>query len=228
MSTPHIWRRHPDANTTAVAAADYLAARIRTLVDKQGLCRIALPGGRTPAHCLQRLSGYALPWSQLHCYLGDERCLPVGDEARNDSMLADSLWSRAAIPAANIHPIPAELGPVDAARAYTAVIEAAGRIDIALLGMGEDGHTASLFPGNRALSLKEPAVPVFDAPKPPPQRVSLSIPTLQGAVERIVLITGAGKADALRRVKAGEPLPVNLIGPLLGFTDAAADPPAPD
>ncbi len=225
MSPSHQWRRLADADAVAEAAAAYLAQRIRTHVDAHGICHLALPGGTTPARCLAQLASLALPWQQVHCYLGDERCLPPGDPERNDTMLAESLWSRVAIPAANIHPIAAELGPTEGARRYCPVIENAGRIDIALLGMGEDGHTASLFPDNPALALTAPVVPVFDAPKPPPERVSLSIQTLRDSGERIVLVTGSSKAAALRRVKAGDPLPVNLIGPLCGFCDAAADPP---
>jgi len=224
MTSPHQWRRHADAEASAEAAAAYLAARIEAVITAHGVCHMALPGGRTPARCLEMLSTYSLPWTRLHCYLGDERCLPAGDEARNDTMLQACFWSRVLIPESNIHPIPAELGAAAAAEAYVPIIEAVGRLDIALLGMGEDGHTASLFPDNPALSLRTPVVPVFNAPKPPAERVSLSIPTLRAAHERIVLITGAGKAEALRRVKAGEPLPVNMIGPLLGFTDVHADP----
>ena len=88
--------------------------------------------------------------------------------------------------------------------------------------MGEDGHTASLFPGNAALDDTRPAVPVHHAPKPPPERVSLGLTTLQSAGERIVLVTGQDKRDALQRIGAGERLPITMAGPLLWFIDAGA------
>ncbi len=116
----------------------------------------------------------------------------------------------------------AELGPEQAALLYTRELEAAGPLEIIVLGMGEDGHTASLFPGNAALADTRPAVPVHAAPKPPPERVSLGLVTLRAAAERVVLVAGQDKHDALQRVQAGEQLPVAMAGPSLWFIDAAA------
>lgn len=218
----HDWQIHPDAAAVARAAADHLSARILAILAEKDLCHVALPGGTTPAACLRLLAEKDLPWDRIHWYLGDERCLPVGDPERNDTMIRDCLWSRAAIPADNCHPIPAELGPEVAAAAYSRLIEDINPLDIVLLGMGEDGHTASLFPGNAGLARTDSAIPVFESPKPPPQRVSLSIPALQAAHERIVLITGEGKRDAVRAIRAGQDLPINQVGPLLCLADQAA------
>jgi 6-phosphogluconolactonase len=218
----HEYRFCTDAEALARGAADHLAMRIRACLDRQTLCHVALPGGRTPARCLALLAQAKLPWRRVHWYLGDERCYPAGHAGRNDVMLETELWSRIGAPAGNRHPIAAELGAEVAAERYAEQIRAAGRLDIVLLGMGEDGHTASLFPDNAALADPRPVVAVHDAPKPPPERVSLGLVTLRDAAERIVLVSGRDKRDALRRVQAGAMLPVNRIGTLLWFIDAEA------
>jgi 6-phosphogluconolactonase len=218
----HHWHIHPDTDALANAAAAFVAERIQAVLAERDSCHIALPGGSTPAACLRLLAEHDLPWQRIHWYLGDERCVPRGDEQRNDRMIEAVLWSRIAAPEENCHRIRAELGPRDGASDYAELIQQAGKLDIVLLGMGEDGHTASLFPGNTALEHIEAAVPVSDAPKPPPERVSLSIGTLQAASVRVLLTAGASKRAALQQVKAGEPLPVNQLGELEIFCDEAA------
>jgi len=218
----YTWRVHPDPAEAATACAAHLAERIIAVLDTRERCHVALPGGSTPAACLSRLAELPLPWSRVHWYLGDERCLPRGDAGRNDHMIEQHLWNAINAPGANIHPIPAELGAEPAARIYAEVIDAIDRLDIVLLGMGEDGHTASLFPDNPALDDPGSVVPVHRAPKPPPERVSLGISTLRSAAERVVLATGPGKRGAIKQVKADAPLPINRIGPLHWFVDRAA------
>lgn len=218
----HHWHIYHDPQELAQAAADLLAARIWTILDDLDDCHIALPGGSTPAACLTLLAARDLPWGRIHWYLGDERCLPLDDPQRNDTLVRDCLWDPAGVPEENRHPIRAELGAVAAAQDYSERLCQLGHLDVVLLGMGEDGHTASLFPDNPALALTDAAVPVFEAPKPPPQRVSLSIPTIQAASLRVALITGAGKADAVTRMRAGEGLPINRVGELVILADRAA------
>lgn len=212
----------PDAEAVAQATADFLSARINACVEEKQSCHVALPGGATPARCLRLLSARKLPWHGVHWYLGDERCFPVGHQERNDSMITQQLWSRIQMPDENRHPIPAELGPDMAAAKYSALINRIDRLDIAVLGMGEDGHTASLFPGNPALDDRRAVVPVYHAPKPPAERVSLSLATFQSAVLRVVMVTGQNKREALNRVRRGEQLPVNRIGPSCWFVDDSA------
>ncbi len=216
------FRTYPDAEAVAQAAADFLSDEIAACVKDKGVCHVALPGGGTPARCLELLSARQLPWNSIHWYLGDERCYPEGHPQRNDSMIARQLWSKIATPAKNLHPIPAELGPDLAAEKYSELILQLGRLDIVVLGMGEDGHTASLFPHNTALQDRRPVVPVFDAPKPPAQRVSLSLATIQSAFQRVVLVSGSAKREALTQVREGIQLPVKLIGPSHWFVDNAA------
>lgn len=218
----HHWHIHPDTDALAQAAAEFVAERIQAVLAERDSCHIALPGGDTPAACLRLLAGHDLPWPRIHWYLSDERCVPEGDALRNDRMIDETLWSRIAAPEENCHRIRAELGPRDGASDYAEMIQQAGKLDIVLLGMGEDGHTASLFPGNAALEHIEAAVPVCHAPKPPAERVSLGILTLQTAGLRVLLTAGAAKRDALQAIRAGEPLPVNRIGELEIFCDQAA------
>jgi 6-phosphogluconolactonase len=116
----------------------------------------------------------------------------------------------------------AELGAEKAAEAYQTRIEAFEALDIVILGMGEDGHTASLFPNNIALTEQSSVVPVFNAPKPPSERVSLSLQTLRKTTTRIVLAPGSGKKEALQKLNKGELLPIGLIGPKHWFLDRAA------
>src|SRR5258708_1037327 len=122
---------------------------------------------------------------------------------------------------ATVHRIPAELGPDEAAGLYSHVVAAVAPLDIVVLGVGEDGHTASLFPGHPALEASGLAVGIRDAPKPPPQRVTLTLPVLQSARRVIILATGAGKADAVARAKRGE-VPSGMIAGARWLLDRAA------
>jgi len=215
-----------DPQAVAVAAADYLCQQIKNCVAEKGQCHVVLPGGSTPAYCLELLAQKSLPWKNIHWYPGDERCLPVGHVDRNDTMMVDRLFSQQ--PQAvthvdkNFHPMPAELGALAGAELYAKLIAAIPGLDIAVLGMGEDGHTASLFPENVALNDPRCVVPVFDAPKPPAERISVGLMQLKSAAECIVIATGKSKYAALTQVKHGEPLPVSLVEPDVCFVDQAA------
>lgn len=206
----------------AESAAHYILLKINACLEIQPRCRVALPGGSTPALCLQLLAKLDVPWGRVDWYLGDERCLPVGDAERNDSMINEQLFSHGLISNAHFYPIKAELGADRAAADYALLFDDFAALDIVILGMGEDGHTASLFPHNPALDDKRAVVPVFNAPKPPPERVSLSLPTLSAADNRIILVAGKDKQAALAGVQAGEKLPVNCIGDSTWFVDKAA------
>ena len=218
----HRWHVYPSKEETIQAVTDFLANKITDVLDKKPACYVALPGGNTPAPCLQKLAGMSFPWERIHWYLGDERCFPVGHPERNDTMIRNNFWSSLRAPEENFHVMPTELGPEKAAEIYAKTIDAIGALDIAFLGMGEDGHTASLFPGNAALTLEDSAVPVFNAPKPPPERVSLSRDTLKAAGTRIVLTMGASKQDAIQQIKDAAELPINTIGDIDWYVDTQA------
>ncbi len=216
----HQWFIYPDFDQAAKAAADFIAEKIAESVQNNGICHFVLPGGNTPARCLGYLAAKELQWDRVHWYPGDERCLPAGDAGRNDAMLEKQFWSR--LPQAHVHPIPAELGPEKAADVYRETISAIDCFDIAFLGMGEDGHTASLFPNNRALHDVRSVVPVYGSPKAPDERVSLSLGTLSRARSRVVLTAGAEKSAVIVRVKNDEALPINMLGDINWFVDALA------
>jgi 6-phosphogluconolactonase len=213
---------YTDAEAVAQAAADYLLQQITNCVAEKGLCHVVLPGGSTPARCLELLAEKPLPWENIHWYPGDERCLPVGHSERNDTMIKHKLLSQTENISKNFHPIPAELGPEQGAEKYAALLDAIHGIDIVILGMGEDGHTASLFPGNVALENKHSAVPVFDAPKLPLERVSIGLNVLRTAGERVVIATGKEKYKIMQKIKEGSILPVALVEPDVWFVDKDA------
>ncbi len=219
----HCYNIYKNPEAVAKAATNYLSQQIELCIADKDVCHVALPGGGTPARCLELLSAKTLAWEKIHWYLGDERCYPIGHSERNDSMINDKLWSRVTIPQQNQHIIHAELGAEDAAQQYTKLLHSVGALDIVLLGMGEDGHTASLFPGNPALDDERTVVPVFNAPKPPAERVTLGLSTLKQAGQRIALVTGIGKRDAMHQIKAGAALPINQIGMIHWYLDQAAD-----
>ena len=216
----HKWHISKDFEEASQAAADFIVKKIQHSLQTNNSCHIVLPGGNTPAKSLELLAKENLPWEKIHWYLGDERCYPIGYEERNDVMLEKNLWSHLAV--ANVHVIPAELGADVAANLYREVISSIDSFDIVFLGMGEDGHTASLFPGNKALADTRSVVPVFDAPKEPAERVSLSLATLKRAETRMVLACGESKAEMLVRIKQGEDFPVNSIGNIDWFIDQQA------
>lgn len=204
------------ARRIAELAAQAIAAR--------GVFRLALAGGETPRRCYEKLRELAVDWAHVQIYFGDERCLPSGDAGRNDSIVRDALLEHIAIPPANIHAIPAELGAQEAAARYAAGLAGIVPLDLVLLGIGEDGHTASLFPGNRATENAALVVPVFDAPKPPAERVSLGIGALIAARQKLFLVAGAGKREALERILRGESLPAARVANAEWHLDRAALP----
>lgn len=161
----HKWFVYEEFKQASAAAAEFLATHISACIKKNGICNVILPGGNTPADCLSLLAQQKLPWSQVNWYLSDERCYPSGHADRNDFMLEQNLWSH--LPEPNIYRIPTEFGVEEAARIYRGIVKSIDRFDIAFLGMGEDGHTASLFPGNEALQDTRSVIPVYDSPKAP-------------------------------------------------------------
>ncbi|MDO9052949.1 MAG: 6-phosphogluconolactonase [Gallionella sp.] len=215
---------HDDAEVLSTAVARRIAALAAEAIAARGVFHLALAGGETPRRCYEKLRHHTLDWKHVHLYFGDERCLPDGDASRNDSMARAALLNHVTPPQANIHCIPAELGAIEAAASYALELESAGKLDMVLLGMGEDGHTASLFPGNPANAIMEAAVPVFNAPKPPAERVSLSMGTLNAARNKLFLVAGAGKREALEQIMRGVALPAAQISKAEWHLDRAALP----
>jgi 6-phosphogluconolactonase len=184
-------------------------------IKERGEFLIVLSGGNTPRGVYRLLRKQSADWSRWNVYFGDERCLPADDAGRNSTMAADEWLDHVQIPKNRVHPIPAELGATAAALAYAETLRHVSEFDLVLLGLGDDGHTASLFPGHDwGTSRDAPAVlAVFNAPKPPPERVSLSATRLSRTRETLFLITGDDKRDAVARWRAGENIPPRAIRP---------------
>jgi len=205
------WQVLDDADAVAAQTVQRILQSASRAIAERKRFSIVLAGGRTLEAAYRLLVGADTDWSRWQVYFGDERCLPTDDTERNSVMAGRALLDSVAIPAANIHPIRAELGAQAAAGAYESVVEAALPFDLVLLGIGEDGHTASLFPGQQHPA-GQLVHPVHNSPKPPPDRVSLSVRALSESREVLIVATGAGKRDAIRAWQAGEAVPVGEIG----------------
>jgi len=203
--------RFADAEALARAVADEVAVAAKAAMAERGAFHLVLAGGSTPKRCYALMRDMELPWQAMHIWFGDERCLPVGDAERNDTMAEQTLLMHVPLQDAHVHRIAAELGPDAGAASYAKELVHAPKMDLVLLGMGEDGHTASLFPGNPALKDVRMAVPVFDSPKPPPERISLGLGLLNDAHRRIVMVAGEGKRAAWESIQNGKILPAAML-----------------
>lgn len=201
------------ADEVAAWTANRVLGCAEQAIAQRGAFSLVLAGGRTPLAAYRLLAEQEARWDCWHVYFGDERCLPLADAQRNSVGAAEALLDRVAIPAANRHPIPAELGPEQAASRYADLIAGAMPFDLVLLGMGEDGHTASLFPGH-PLAQDALVNAVHGAPKPPPERVSLSPRALAACREMLILITGHSKREAVAAWCAGEAVPAARVASL--------------
>ncbi len=188
------------------AAAEVARLASRTAA-RRGRFSVALAGGNTPRPLYEALARDhldAIPWDLVHVFWGDERFVPHDDPRSNYRMAREALLSRVPIPSDQIHPMPTEgVTPEEAARAYEATLrrhfeESWPRFDLALLGLGADGHTASLFPGSPALRERRRLVAVALAPDEPRQRLTLTFPVFNHAGHVHFIAGGAGKAEALR------------------------------
>ncbi len=219
---------HSVANLRFLAVADATALcdeAVQRILDaaaaaiaQRGEFHLVLAGGSTPRAIYHQLATVGADWERWQIWFGDERCLPPLHPDRN-SIMAGAAWlDHSAIPRANIHPIPAELGPIEGALAYAQEISAIGAFDLVLLGLGEDGHTASLFPDQDwSESAESPAaLAVFNAPKPPPERISLSARRLSHTRAALFLVDGEGKRQALAAWRAGATIPATAVKPEAG------------
>ena len=189
----------------ASSAARRLMVEIRRVLASQERCSLALAGGSTPRPVYERLAA-ELPdrdlWSRIDVFFGDERCVPADDPASNYRMAKEALLDRVPVEASQVHRMEGELPDRDiAARAYEAILP--GRLDLLVLGLGDDGHTASLFPGAVALAETRRRVVAVRAPKPPLDRLTITPPVILDAGLALVLVAGADKAAALARVFDG-------------------------
>jgi 6-phosphogluconolactonase len=201
-----------DADQVAEAACQQILNAAERAIADHGSFKLVLAGGKTPEKLYRLLAQANANWAKWVVYYGDERCLPVDHPDRNSVMANQALLSKVAIPATQIYTMPTEMGCELAAAYYQPLVSAALPFDMVLLGMGEDGHIASLFPGHQ-FNQDELVHAVFNSPKPPSQRVSMSATALSASQEVIFLISGGNKQDTVKRWQQGEDLPVASIQP---------------
>ena len=209
---------YADADTLVAAAGDRLVIAIVAAVATRGVAHIVLTGGGTGVKLLKHVGehGAAIEWSKVHLFWGDDRYVPADDDDRNDKQAREALLDSLDIPAVNVHAMPASDGEFgdsieDAAAAYAEVLAAnapdgaaAPEFDVHLLGMGGEGHVNSLFPHTPAVREQDRlVVGVTDSPKPPPRRITLTLPAVRRAREVWLVVAGAEKADAVAAAVAG-------------------------
>jgi 6-phosphogluconolactonase len=198
MSDEPVITRCETVEEVAEATADVLATAIDSARTVRGAAHVALSGGSTVGQVYRRLGPKLPEWRDVHLWYGDERVVPLDDPESTHRLATSTLEA----PDAVWHPLAVDLGCEAASAAYA---EELGDtvIDVALNGMGPDGHTASLFPGHPMLHASGIAVCVRDSPKPPPERMTLTLEKLNEARRIVVVVTGADKAPMLARVLAG-------------------------
>jgi 6-phosphogluconolactonase len=234
-----------DAEAVAVRAAEDVLRHLAAARAQRGSAHVALSGGRTPARTYELLARSAETWQSVHVWFADERCVAPQDEQSNFRLARELLLDPAGIDSSRVHRMRGELGPDEGAALYADELltglpreahshngAAQPVLDVIVLGIGEDGHVASLFPDAPTLAdHAATCLGVRDSPKPPPQRITLSLSVLQAARRCVLLATGAEKAVALAAM-LGEPtahVPASLLARerLEVIADDAASPRAP-
>ncbi|KQH77548.1 MULTISPECIES: 6-phosphogluconolactonase [Mycobacterium] len=211
-----------DSERLAQAAAQRLVDTINAASAARGRALIALTGGGNGVALLRELASRPVDWSTVHLFWGDERYVPEDDDERNEKQTREALLDHIDIPASQVHPMAASDGEFGsdleaAALAYEQILaanaepgEQAPSFDVHLLGMGPEGHVNSLFPDTAAVrETSRMVVAVDDSPKPPPQRITLTLPAIQRSREVWLLVAGEGKADAVAAAIGGAD-PVSL------------------
>jgi 6-phosphogluconolactonase len=199
----------PDADAVAHRAAAWIALQAREAIAARGRFALAVSGGRTPWQMLRALTVEDVPWQDVQVFQVDERVAPAGDPDRNLTRLRESLLGRVPIPPGNLHAMPVEEADLAAActgyaRGLAAAAGAPAVLDVVHLGLGSDGHTASLVPGDPVLEERGADV-AMTGPYAGRRRMTLTYPVLDRARHVLWLVTGADKASMLPRLLAGDP-----------------------
>ncbi|BBN59628.1 hypothetical protein EI16_02270 [Hydrogenovibrio marinus] len=227
-SLPNNWIALQTAEDVAQKVTEQILLIAEQSISQKGSFHFITAGGSTPNRCYELLSKADSDWARWHIYMGDERCYPETHAERNSVALTQYwLGKQGQIPNDQIHFMPMELGLETASKAYNdivhAVIDSVGCFDLCLLGMGEDGHTASLFPGHFYIE-DQYTVLEHQSPKPPSERLSLSFETLCNSKTVIKIVTGASKHQAIQQWLKGENLPIsNIYGLENTFTYLSED-----
>ena len=211
----------------AEAAAGSFVEQANEAVERSGRFTVALAGGSTPKRAYEVLAETyrdALDWNKVHVFFGDERTVPPDHEDSNYRMAQHALLSR--VPVGSVHRMRGELDPPEAAALYekelTKFFGGPPRFDLVLLGIGEDGHTASLFPGTPALDVHDRWAVENPVEKLNTVRLTLTVPAINAAREIIFLVAGEGKAEALREILEGDAIPHDYPAKLIRTNAATA------
>jgi 6-phosphogluconolactonase len=194
----------------AYACATFIANQAKAAIAERGVFNIALSGGSTPAPMYFKLAqapfSNQIPWAQVHVFWSDERCVPPEDPESNYGTAYATLLKHVAVPPENIHRLRGELPPAEAAGQGESEIELHFRetivpsFDVILLGLGEDGHTASLFPGSRALTRTDESVSANFIAQMDTWRLTFTYPLINAARQILFLVSGGNKAEAVQRI----------------------------
>ncbi len=209
ISRWHTFNTQAEINQAAVKR---ILEAAKAAIQARGKFLVVLAGGSTPKTVYELLSKEQADWASWYVFHNDDRCLPADNKDRNSLMAREAWLNHVAIPEKQIFDIPAELGNVAGAKVYAETLKNVGTFDLVILGLGEDGHTASLFP-NQAVDNSALAVAVFDAPKPPADRITMSQSRLNDTHGVMFLVTGAGKQEAVDNWRKGVAIPATLIAP---------------
>jgi 6-phosphogluconolactonase len=198
-----------DADSVARRAAGFVAAEARAAVKERGRFTLAVSGGTTPWKMLRALADEDLPWQEVHVFQVDERVAPAGDPDRNLVHLRDSLLGLAPLPEAQLHPMPVEEADLEAAalrfaRTLEGVAGDPVVLDLVHLGLGTDGHTASLVPGDPVLDVDDADVAVTETAYRGRRRMTVTFPLLERARRILWVVTGVSKSDMLVRLREGD------------------------
>ena len=212
------WHSYPTTSSLEYAAAQAIFNASQQAISQRGGFYIVLAGGTTPRRVYELLRTMDANWNAWHIYFGDERCLPAGHAERNSRMAALAWLDHVSIPASQIHIIPAEQGAEAAASTYAKTLSKVDMFDLVILGLGEDGHTASLFPHHEwgTSSGASATLAVHDAPKPPLQRVSLTARRLSRTRQLMFRVSGTTKRQAIMDWRNGIEIPAAAISPASG------------
>jgi len=217
--------RFPDLEALSQAAAKLVVSCADESIVARGRFALALSGGNTPRRLYELLAESPLDWQKAHLFWGDERFVAPTDPASNFRMAREALLSRCPVPPQNVHPVPVDIGsPQAAAKAYEEELRGFFRgapftFDMALLGIGPDGHTASLFPGSAALKEKRRWALAVDghAGQPPVPRITLTLPALNASREVVFLAIGAEKKPLIEEImEGGSSYPAARVAPEAG------------
>jgi 6-phosphogluconolactonase len=228
----------PDAEGLAIGTAEFICELALDCIQRNNRFHWVLSGGSTPASCYQQLVRVSetrgIDWSKVQVYWGDERCVPPDHDQSNYRMARQTLFDHIAIPVSNLHRMACENDPAEAARKYEALLrshfpdQTSPGFDLILLGLGEDGHTASLFPSTEILNERERWVAPVYVPHLDSWRISLTLPAINAASVAAFLVAGSGKASILKAIFDPYSQPrypahqISPVGSLYWFIDQAA------